>query len=209
VTSSGQQTLPVRSQLLPQQQRQDDSQHQSPLEAESYSLRQFGINMDEMFSSNMNQQAPTQNMSVPHPSSYQPNTNMPQQNQQQQQQQQSTSSMILPINPADSFLFGLSDLSFPTSYNAPPVMPSYDTNTNIIPTTTSNTNNYPIQQPQDMIDQTVFRNRPDNPFWSVPSSIELDDWTAYLLPQQLPNSTAAPSSVPGQQQRGWNSSGWV
>ncbi|KAG1156293.1 hypothetical protein G6F36_014338 [Rhizopus arrhizus] len=32
--------------------------------------------------------------------------------------------------------------------------------------------------------ETTFRNRPDNPFWSVPSSIEADEWAAYLAPGQ-------------------------
>ena len=30
----------------------------------------------------------------------------------------------------------------------------------------------------------LFRHRPDNPFWGMPSSMELDDWHAYLLPHQ-------------------------
>ncbi|KAG1180606.1 hypothetical protein G6F70_000558 [Rhizopus microsporus] len=34
---------------------------------------------------------------------------------------------------------------------------------------------------------TTFRNRPDNPFWAVPSSMELDEWMAYLLPDQSMN----------------------
>ncbi|CAO3681246.1 unnamed protein product [Rhizopus stolonifer] len=33
---------------------------------------------------------------------------------------------------------------------------------------------------------TTFRNRPDNPFWSMPTSIELDEWIAYLTPVQPP-----------------------
>ncbi|KAI9265939.1 fungal-specific transcription factor domain-containing protein [Sporodiniella umbellata] len=42
-------------------------------------------------------------------------------------------------------------------------------------------------------DSTNFRNRPDNPFWSVPSSIGLDEWMAYLTPEQalLSNSNNA------------------
>ncbi|OAD08467.1 hypothetical protein MUCCIDRAFT_154926 [Mucor lusitanicus CBS 277.49] len=30
----------------------------------------------------------------------------------------------------------------------------------------------------------LFRYRPDNPFWGIPSSMEADDWQAYLLPHQ-------------------------
>lgn len=102
---------------------------------------------------------------------------------------------MLPTDPANSFLFGLSDLTFSSPYNnTAPAIPNYDTT--VQP-------NY--LQDQAMIDQTIFRNRPDNPFWSVPSSIELDDWTAYLLPQQPPSTT----NVQNSQQRGWNSPGWV
>jgi hypothetical protein len=36
--------------------------------------------------------------------------------------------------------------------------------------------------------ETTFRNRPDNPFWSVPSSIEADEWAAYLAPGQQGSS---------------------
>lgn len=163
------------SQLQPVQQ-------QPSLEAEPYSLRQFGINMDQMNTS----------MQMPF---------MSQQYQTNMQPQQNVSNMMLPTNPADSFLFGLSDVSFSTPYQ--PIM-NYGT-----PSITNNASNYPIQQvppqvptQQGLIDHTVFRNRPDNPFWSVPSSIEMDDWTAYLLPQQPSSST---SNAP---QRDWNP-GWV
>ncbi|CAO3577550.1 unnamed protein product [Absidia cylindrospora] len=30
------------------------------------------------------------------------------------------------------------------------------------------------------LDHSLFRNRPDNVFWSVPSSMKMDDWTAFL-----------------------------
>lgn len=42
----------------------------------------------------------------------------------------------------------------------------------------------PFQNSYPLMDETLFRNRPDNAFWSVPSSMVLDDWLAYLLPQQ-------------------------
>lgn len=220
--------------MFPQQQQQQQQPHQqkqqayqSPLEAESYSLRQFGINMDQILPPNMNQQQPTSNQNMPLQQQQASNTSMSTQSSQHhqqplQQQQQHASSIMLPINPSDSFLFGLSDYSFSTPYNAPNVMPTTTTydNSTLSTTTSSSSNSYPLQQqqqqPQAMMDQTVFRNRPDNPFWSVPSSIELDDWTAYLLPQQptsTVSTTAASTSVPIQQQQpqqhGWNSSGWV
>lgn len=174
--------LIVTNTQQPPQQQHVPLQQQTSLDAEPYSLRQFGINIEQTYN-NSPIQAPSNNM----PQQYQP-----------MQAQQNLSPMMLPTNPADSFLFGLSDLSFSTPYQ--PAM-NYDA----LPIT-NDTNNYPIQQvspQQGMLDQTVFRNRPDNPFWSVPSSIELDDWTAYLLPQQPITSTS------NQQQRGWNSPGWV
>lgn len=171
-----------RQQQQQQPHQRNHSQHsQSSLEAEPYSLKQFGINMD-----------PTYNMTQPYQTATNNNTT------NHMQDAQNLSSIMLPTNPSDSFLFGLSDLSFSTPYNNPtPVMSNFDP----IPITSNN--NY-LQEQQAIIDQTVFRNRPDNPFWSVPSSIELDDWTAYLLPQQ-PTGT---NSVQNSQQCGWNS-GWV
>lgn len=196
-----------QSQLPPVQQQQQQ-QHPS-LDAEPYSLRQFGINMDQVYTP---MQTPA----------------MPQQFQTNMQPQSNIANMMLPTNPADSFLFGLTDLSFSTPYQ--PIM-NYNTlpmNTNYplqqapsqvpsqapsqvpsqvpsqsqlspqpqsqIPSTSATV---PSQQQESMIDSTLFRNRPDNPFWSVPSSIELDDWVAYLLPQQ-PTSNA--------QSREWNPS---
>ncbi|KAI9262802.1 fungal-specific transcription factor domain-containing protein [Helicostylum pulchrum] len=135
-----------------QQQQQHQREHsQHSLEADPYSLRQFGLNMDSTYT------IPPTPSTMP----YQPNNNM------SNMSNNNISSVMLPTNPADSFLFD-----------------------------------------QAMIDQTVFRNRPDNPFWSVPSSIELDDWTAYLLPQQPPPPPPT-TNLQNSQQRGWNSSGWV
>lgn len=50
-------------------------------------------------------------------------------------------------------------------------------------------NSPPVQLPfrnsySSIMDETLFRNRPDNAFWSVPNGMVLDDWLAYLLPQQ-------------------------
>ncbi|KAI9307650.1 fungal-specific transcription factor domain-containing protein [Cunninghamella echinulata] len=52
-----------------------------------------------------------------------------------------------------------------------------------IPTNNSSNNNNNNNNNNNIVDQSLFRNRPDNPFWSVPSSIAIHDWTAYLLPQ--------------------------
>ncbi|KAG2236790.1 hypothetical protein INT48_006974 [Thamnidium elegans] len=169
-----------------QQQQQHQRQHsQHSLEADPYSLRQFGLNMDPIYT------IPSTPSTMP----YQPNNSMP------NMPNNNISSVMLPTNPADSFLFGLSDLTFSSPYNnTPSVIPNYDTT--VQQQQQQQQPNY--LQDQTMIDQTVFRNRPDNPFWSVPSSIELDDWTAYLLPQQPPAT-----NVQNSQQRDWNSSGWV
>ncbi|CAO3641602.1 unnamed protein product [Cunninghamella blakesleeana] len=60
--------------------------------------------------------------------------------------------------------------------------------------TNNNSNN---SNSNNVVDQTLFRNRPDNPFYSVPSSIELNDWLAYLLPQ---NSNIQQTDQQNQQQ---------
>ncbi|KAI7870988.1 fungal-specific transcription factor domain-containing protein [Spinellus fusiger] len=44
---------------------------------------------------------------------------------------------------------------------------------------------FQASSPTNNLENTYFRNRPDNPFWSVPSSIKLDDWAAYLLPEDI------------------------
>ncbi|GAA5805936.1 hypothetical protein HPULCUR_011462 [Helicostylum pulchrum] len=179
-----------------QQQQQQQQQHQREhsqhsLEADPYSLRQFGLNMDSTYT------IPPTPSTMP----YQPNNNM------SDMSNNNISSVMLPTNPADSFLFGLSDLTFSSPYNnTVPVIPNYDTTVQQQQQQQQQQPNY--LQDQAMIDQTVFRNRPDNPFWSVPSSIELDDWTAYLLPQQPPPPPTT-TNLQNSQQRGWNSSGWV
>jgi hypothetical protein len=41
------------------------------------------------------------------------------------------------------------------------------------------------QQPdQQMADQSMFRHRPENPFWSVPTSLDFDAWNAYYQQRQ-------------------------
>ncbi|CEJ04546.1 hypothetical protein RMCBS344292_18501 [Rhizopus microsporus] len=53
----------------------------------------------------------------------------------------------------------------------------------------SNTQYNPVMSTQhhQQSPMTTFRNRPDNPFWAMPSSMELDEWMAYLLPDQHMN----------------------
>ncbi|KAI9006292.1 fungal-specific transcription factor domain-containing protein [Phycomyces nitens] len=59
----------------------------------------------------------------------------------------------------------------------------------------------PVVSSATNLENTFFRNRPDNPFWSVPSSIEFDDWAAYLLPEEFQQgfSTSAPPKPPSTQ----------
>jgi hypothetical protein len=96
------------------------------------------------------------------------------------------------------------------------------------PQPNTHANNYmpPIPAPSrtvpshpSMVDHSLFRNRPDNPFWSVPSSIEMDDWAAYLLPtnndigasllnQQEAQHSTQPQYQQQQQQQTWPS-GWI
>lgn len=70
-----------------------------------------------------------------------------------------------------------------------------------------------------MVDHSLFKNRPGNPFWAVPSSIELDDWAAYLLPTNNDISgdsrnhpegqhSTQPQYQQPQQQQTWPS-GWI
>jgi hypothetical protein len=192
------QSQPVQQQQhepqQPFQQTQQQSRTQNSLDSEPYSLRQFGLNMGQMNTSmgqlNNNQQT----INLQHSYSTAPTTNSMNTNMIQQP-------FMLPINPLDSFLFGLNDIGFAnTPIQMQPLMSSYDSVSN------NTTSTYPVQQQQpmlqqqqqqpqsDIIDHTVFRNRPDNPFWSVPSSIELDDWTAYLLPQQPNNNNNTTST---------------
>ncbi|KAI8378245.1 fungal-specific transcription factor domain-containing protein [Choanephora cucurbitarum] len=112
------------------------------VEALPYSLRQFGFNTSATSSY---QQAP---MSYQQPNSGASNGN----------------EFVMPTNPIDSILLGLSNhlnnSDALSSQSQPPLNNLMDNN-------------------------SIFRNRPDNPFWSVPSTIEMDDWMAYLLqPQQ-------------------------
>jgi hypothetical protein len=45
------------------------------------------------------------------------------------------------------------------------------------------------QQPQQQHgDQTMFRHRPENPFWAVPTSLDFDAWDAYYQQRQQGDS---------------------
>ncbi|KAI8980552.1 fungal-specific transcription factor domain-containing protein [Pilobolus umbonatus] len=123
----------------------------------------------------------------------------------------SSDPMPHPLNPTDSFLLGLSDMNFgmPLSdsmvhqsihpIQSPDMViynPIVNSDNNSSNSNNTSMNNYEV--PSMMPMDRMFRNRPDNPFWSVPSSIEWDDWTAYLLPQQhmIPSSSSNPAPTP-------------
>ncbi|GAA5805450.1 hypothetical protein HPULCUR_010966 [Helicostylum pulchrum] len=124
-----------------------------PINADIFSIRQFGLNM-------MNGDFP----SFVSDQTFQ-TTSTSQQSFSQQQQP-----APLPPPPQSPFaLFDLSEPSFPYFYGAPV---SNDTNQQ-----TASVNSVNTDDPSAM-----FRNRPDNPFWNMPSSMEVEDWHAYLLP---------------------------
>lgn len=84
--------------------------------------------------------------------------------------------------PSPSTLFDVSDFSFPYFYGAPVL--------NNMNTISPNGLNYQQSTPVNMNAAAVtdddlssmFRNGPNNPFWNMPSSMEIDDWHAYLSP---------------------------
>jgi hypothetical protein len=112
----------------------------------------------------------------------------------EQQQQQQESFQCLYQNTPRSDLFNVSSsssLPMPQTQNQqqeqqPPPSPQNNTNNYAfhIPTAPPSLPNATLPSQIPVVDHSLFRNRPDNPFWSVPSSIEMDDWAAYLLPPQ-------------------------
>lgn len=87
----------------------------------------------------------------------------------------------IPVSSSNSSvgLFGFSEFSPSFIYGTPNSHSSS-------PLDTANTNRYNNYNNIDGAGDpsALFRHRPDNPFWGMPSSMELDDWHAYLLPHQ-------------------------
>jgi hypothetical protein len=166
------------------------------LEADPYSLRQFGF-MNNGSNSNYSSLEQMPNALMPNNSNNNTsNTSYPTTTTTTTATSsipnQSIHSMQLPLHPADSFLFGLPETPMFSSTSSSTMASSIPMYANPL-----SSNQYIPHDNSSVMDQTsVFRNRPDNPFWSVPSSIELDDWTAYLLPQQL--------NLPDSQAGNWN-----
>ncbi|KAG2234509.1 hypothetical protein INT48_007322 [Thamnidium elegans] len=143
-----------------------------------FSIRQFGLNM-------MNGDFPSQRTSqsfVSEQQSFQ-NHNSASLPMHRQSFSQNNNDLQQPVPSQSPFaLFDLSEPSFPYFYGAPVIN---KTNT-ILSTSTScqlNQQNISINMNTSTEDPSaIFRNRPDNPFWNMPSSMEVDDWHAYLLP---------------------------
>lgn len=121
-----------------------------------FSIRQFGLNM---MNGDFPPFVPAQQQTF--------HTNASQQSFSQQQQPAAA-----PPSQSPFALFDLSEPSFPYFYGAP-----VSNNTSQLNQQTTSVNNMNTEDPSAM-----FRNRPDNPFWNMPSSMEVEDWHAYLLP---------------------------
>lgn len=87
-------------------------------------------------------------------------------------------------------LFEFSDFSFPYYYGTPTMNNTNATainSVNFVPSGWVNHDNNTNINVNDIYQNdpsAFFRHRPDNPFWGIPSSMEADDWQAYLLPHQ-------------------------
>ncbi|KAL0140492.1 fungal-specific transcription factor domain-containing protein [Mucor lusitanicus] len=157
---------------------------QQPSKVDAYSIRQFGFGADQI-----QQEAvanASSNQPQPQPSYYKEVSPLNANNNE-------------PLNPSNTAssapstaLFDYSDFSFPYNYGS--VMPTATNNTTAIPAANAADNN---SMPNAWINNNhtanfiyqndpsaLFRYRPDNPFWGIPSSMEADDWQAYLLPHQ-------------------------
>ncbi|KAI8376287.1 fungal-specific transcription factor domain-containing protein [Radiomyces spectabilis] len=168
-------------------------------EADPHSLRQFGLSMDQMF-------IPLEQLGEADVHS-----NIP---MEQQGPQPTMTDILMSNHPINGFLLGFPQLNAipsstsPSSQPPPAVtVPSHGMPVSqaMYRPNTSSEYRMPVEQapmPLHEMNQGLFRNRPDNPFWSVPSTIEMADWTAYLMPEQLqqPPSGNPPSWPNGH---GW------
>lgn len=155
---------------------------ESLTQEDMHSLRQFGLYTEPMFPTVEELQVLATN--------------------QQQDNNNQGGSLMMPLYSAESMLFGIPDLGFAMS--------------GIFQEQQVQALQQHQQQQQQALpvqnEATQFRNRPDNPFWGMPSSIELDDWTAYLLPQQhnAHSTTSANDTSSTLPQQPWNAShGWM
>lgn len=148
----------------------------SPSSNEAYSLRQFGLTMDQLFDhiqQNNSGQGPS--MFVPRTASgpmhsHNGNSYDAQANELVNLINTPFSDSDLMFGPSVSFFPSLSNTT-PTVQQSPPAPQPQQ------PTLTS-------QSDQQMADQSMFRHRPENPFWSVPTSLDFDAWNAYYQQRQ-------------------------
>ncbi|KAI8584049.1 hypothetical protein K450DRAFT_221245 [Umbelopsis ramanniana AG] len=146
----------------------------SPSSNEAYSLRQFGLTMDQLFDHIQ------QNNSGQGPSMFVPES----------------SSGLIPNNNGNSYVAQANELVnlINTPFSDSDLMfgPSVSFFPSLNPTTTAPTPAPQPQQPalsnqpdqQQMADQSMFRHRPENPFWSVPTSLDFDAWNTYYQQRQ-------------------------
>lgn len=157
----------------------------SPSSGEAYSLRQFGLTMEKLFDpipqgdAQNNQQRGAQ-MHIPINS---PGTIA---NGNVDPYAAQTNDIVNLINTpfsSSDLMFGPSVSFFPTLDNTFPqgmVSP--------LQPTLSPHQQQQQQQQQQLVDQTIFRHRPENPFWSVPTSLDFDAWNAYYQQRQQGDS---------------------
>ncbi|KAG0187249.1 hypothetical protein DFQ28_006684 [Apophysomyces sp. BC1034] len=164
--------------------------HPNALETDPHSLRQFGLTMEDLM-------VPAEKM--------QSSASVQQPQQQYEQQQVPLSNLTMSYNPAENFCFGIPNSG--ASTNTPPALQPFGAYNN--PFNMSAQDTAPVTPMPAAAGESLFRNRPDNPFWSVPSSIELADWSAYLLPQETSNLSQQHQQVDiGQRQNMVSSAGW-
>ncbi|KAI9336593.1 hypothetical protein BD770DRAFT_415773 [Pilaira anomala] len=151
---------------------------------DAYSIRQFGINTNSLQQTGIRQPSVLDhshhqnlgNTSLPMHSQSLSAEQLHHQQQQQQMHQKPTA------RPSPSTLFDVSDFSFPYFYGAP-VLNNMNT---ILPTGLNYQQSIPVNMNAAAVTEddlsSMFRNGPNNPFWNMPSSMEIDDWHAYLSP---------------------------
>jgi hypothetical protein len=99
--------------------------------------------------------------------------------------------------------FSDSDLMFGPSLS---FFPSLNNTTTAPPSTPAPQPQQPTlssQPDQHMADQSMFRHRPENPFWSVPTSLDFDAWNAYYQQRQ-----GEPGSLPMMNSNNNDSNMW-
>lgn len=167
------------------EQQSAASSPSSPSSNEAYSLRQFGLTMDQLFDPILNQKQQT-SLPAPSllpmpgsPSAVQLNPNM---DPYASQTNDIVNLINTPFSSSD-LMFGPTMSFFPSLGNVFPQAPAQSPQQ---PQQPQQQQQQPQQQQQQQQsgDQTMFRHRPENPFWSVPTSLDFDAWDAYYQQRQ-------------------------